>query len=145
MIVLVQDSAQIALEIQNPMRGQWTVQYNANGNCLLFAFGQTNLTVSAGFLIGGQSIHLDNPMPYILIDAPSYYVAHANGLAYPGSIQLLEIFENSQLIWSSEARTRLNCAYETFFGTIVCNSLSSYYYKVLYVRMCISTVPDCSD
>lgn len=96
------------------------LQFSARQSCVNFVMGRTTMTINDGFVLDPTLDAVYNklyvppvlpilPMPSIRVvqeGYTAYPVAHANGLDCPGSIKSMDVYENAQLIWTSQAQTR---------------------------------------
>jgi uncharacterized protein YegL len=127
-------SAQVTNTYNGIAPGRYFATFSASGTtgCFFAVYSGpgSQLAILGGFVSGSAAVHNDKPSPVLTEHVPSYFVAHADGLPCPGKIAYLQVFAQFQLIWSSPAQTRYNCAYETYFGLINCDSTQNYHYKM---------------
>uniref|UniRef100_A0A914XEM9 MD domain-containing protein n=1 Tax=Plectus sambesii TaxID=2011161 RepID=A0A914XEM9_9BILA len=97
--------------------------------CLIEVNAYSQVAMLIGFVTEAQS---DFPASgqYPTDNVPSYFVAHAFNLPFPGSLSSVTIVKDGSMTYRAMLGKRYACAYESFAGWFTCNAGSRYIAKL---------------
>jgi hypothetical protein len=111
--------------------GMYSAFFSASKPCVYQAHADSELVIPVAFTSGSKATHNDQGSLKLYHGERSYAIVHGQKLKQPGSINVLEVYEDGDFVHAYDPNIRYKCNHEIYFGPIYCDANRNYYYKIL--------------